>query len=79
MKPHQESEMQQVWNSFEWLYREKLEAIDHLTRQMIREMNYSGVSMAQIRRFVPVAFKQLWDQVASEQEGKTPERRRGTP
>ncbi|BBI32017.1 hypothetical protein [Cohnella abietis] len=70
------NDMQEVWNSFEWLYREKLQSLDNMTRQMIGEMQKTGLNLTQIRRFVPKAFADLYNQVAQENRDKNKEGKR---
>lgn len=67
---HVHAEMQEVWDSFEWLFREKLESMDSMTRTMIREMQMTGANLTQIRRFIPQRFSGLWESVADEGERK---------
>lgn len=70
------SNMAEVWESFEHLYRHKLEELDHMTRQMMNEMTYSGCDREAIARFVRQSFADLWESVATEQDQRTPDRRR---
>lgn len=74
---HPRSNTVEVWDSFEWLFRQKLEQLDFMTRQMMYEMSYKGCDHEAIARFVQERFARLWEQVAAEQEEETPERRRG--
>jgi hypothetical protein len=70
MNRHRSKEIQEVWDSFEWLYREKLESLDYLTRQMIKEMEATGADIRTVRSFVPKKFAGLWQTVSQEREGK---------
>lgn len=70
MNKHRHTDMQDSWESYEYLFREKLESLDNLTRSMIKDMQAAGTNMTQIRRFVPGKFQQLWDEVAERQEEK---------
>jgi hypothetical protein len=70
---YRRKDMQEVWDSFEWLYREKLQSLDSMTRQMIGEMQMTGLNLTQIRRFVPKAFADLYNQVAKENRDKNKE------
>lgn len=72
---YRHSNMQDVWDSFEWLYRQKLEELDHMTRQMIREMSYPGCDVVRIHEFVREQFADLWENVARQQEELTPDPR----
>lgn len=68
MSRYRHGSIEAVWASYEWLIKEKLEALDHLTRQMYTEMQLSGASKEVIEQFVPAAFSSLWERVALEQE-----------
>lgn len=61
-------EAAEIWESFEWLYRDKLQQLDHLTRYMLREMSLCNVPLRISRPFVREKFRQLWLDVAREQE-----------
>lgn len=71
------SNMEEVWESFEWLYRDKLEQLDHMTRQMIYEMSYKGCDVERIHQFIRERFAELWEAVAREKEEQMPQRIRG--
>lgn len=70
------SNMVEVWSSFEWLFREKLEQLDAMTRQMMDEMLYKGCDQEAVQRYVQHQFAALWAQVAAEEEERMPERKR---
>lgn len=65
---HIPSSIVEVWDSYEWLVRRKLEELDHLTRQMYKDMQMTRSKQEDIREFIPMAFAELWDNVAEEQE-----------
>lgn len=67
---------QETLESYEWLYREKLESLDHLTRQMWRDLQQAGVPASKVRSVIQKFFAQLWNQVAQEQEEQAKYRRR---
>lgn len=67
---YQAKDMNEVWESWEYLFRELLESLDNKTRKMISEMQMLDVNMTLIRRYVPERFEELWHQVAAEQEEK---------
>ncbi|WP_042165569.1 hypothetical protein [Paenibacillus gorillae] len=61
--------VQEVWDSFEWLIREKLEGLDHLTRQMYTEMQLaSGRNSKDVRASIEYLFADLWENVAAVEE-----------
>jgi hypothetical protein len=45
-------EMEDIYNSYEWLIREKLEQLDWLARNMFKEMDAFRIPMTEAKRFV---------------------------
>lgn len=70
MSRHRCKDIEEVWDSFEWLYREKLESLDNLTRSMIKEMEDTGADYRTVRKYVPKKFEELWANVSELQEQK---------
>ncbi|QHT60649.1 hypothetical protein GXP70_12335 [Paenibacillus lycopersici] len=62
--------MEEVWLSFEWLLRSKLEELDHLSRQLYKDMQSAGAKPADIEAFLPGAFSELWSRVAAAEDSK---------
>jgi hypothetical protein len=52
--------------SYEWLYRDKLESLDHLTRQLWRDLVHAGVRSSEVRDVISDYFAGIWEQVAEE-------------
>ncbi|MBO9596200.1 MAG: hypothetical protein J7559_00025 [Cohnella sp.] len=67
---YQHKDMDEVWESWEFHFKELLEKLDHKTRRMISDMQTLHVNMTLIRRYVPKKFEELWERVAAEQEEK---------
>lgn len=63
-----EREMKGIWESYEWLYKEKLIQLDNMTRNMIREMSLFSVPPDMREEFVRQQFKRIWLEIAKEQE-----------
>lgn len=64
--------MVEVWESWEHRLKEKLEGIDHITREMFKEMVFTRTASSDnIRNFLQEHFAMLWEQVAAEQEVKS--------
>lgn len=78
MSHHYPKSIMEVWNSYEWLIKEKLEALDHYARCMFREMAgvRSGASNQEIRVAMGELFAELWEQVAEEQDSQAKYKRR---
>ena len=64
------SQMRQSWESFEWLIKDKLIELDNMTRAMMREMQYCGVTLSLMNEYIPKQFARLWEEVAAEQSEK---------
>jgi len=75
MSRYQYKEAREVLESYEWLYREKLEELDVLTRKMWRDLQTARTPKAQIPVMIGEFFRELWVQVAEEQEQKAKYRR----
>ena len=59
---------QEALESFEWLFREKLEQLDHLTRCLWADLADVGVREKDIPKVISEWFSELWREVAEEQE-----------
>lgn len=59
---------QEVLESFEWLFREKLEELDQMSRNMWRDLFYARVPSDQIQPIIQQFFAELWEQVAETEE-----------
>ncbi|AZN43376.1 hypothetical protein [Paenibacillus albus] len=70
MTRYRHGSVDQVWGSYEWLVRTKLEELDHLSRQIYKDMQLSGASKAHIEMFLHESFENLWKRVAVEEEAK---------
>jgi len=68
--------MEEVWDSYEWLLKSKLEEIDYMTRKMFQEMQFVRAKNDDIRAFLHQRFAELWERVADEQEAQAKFRRR---
>ena len=70
--------IEEVWDSYEWLMKSKLEEIDHMTRQMFKEIQaLKKLKEPEIRKFLSERFAALWNQVAEEQEALQRKERKG--
>jgi hypothetical protein len=58
-----QEEMEEIYKSYEWLFRERLEQLDVLARNMFSEMGTFGVPKAQCDSFVQDKFKILANEV----------------
>ncbi|MGN7359969.1 MULTISPECIES: hypothetical protein [unclassified Paenibacillus] len=75
-----EREMKHTWNSFCWLYKEKLQELDHMTRRMLAEMSALQIPHEMAREYLEQEFARLWNEVAEEEDkryGKNGKRKRG--
>lgn len=70
MNRHYPQSIKEVWESYEYLLKQRLEQMDHLAREMYKEMAMlRSAKPALIREFMELEFAKLWEQVAEEQEG----------
>lgn len=65
-----QTEMESIWNSFEWLIKDKLISIDNNARAMIAEMKTMSVPRDMMMEFLPRKYAELERQVIEEQERK---------
>jgi hypothetical protein len=54
-----QDEMEDIYQSYEYLFREKLEAMDYMARKMFSEMGLFGVPKALCDTYVQEKFKTL--------------------
>jgi len=73
---HYPPSVEEVWSSYEWLVKSKLEELDHMARCIYREMMYARSKPEMVRQLMAERFAELWECVAEEQEQKTKYRRR---
>lgn len=71
------SEMKAIWNSFEWLMKDKLVSLDNMTRAMTSEMKTMGVTNKMIDEYLPEQFKRVWNEVIEEQAERYGEKLKG--
>ena len=69
-------EMQEVWNSFEYLIRDDLERLGFRIRAMQSEIQCIGVRKEDMNHFIQERFWHLWEEVAKEQSEKYDRRKR---
>lgn len=62
-----EKNMGHVWDSWEWLLKEKLTSIDNMARNMITEMKLVGATEEMLGEFLPQQFELLKQQVVATQ------------
>lgn len=65
-----QNEMKGIWNSFEWLLKEKLIALDNNARAITSEMRTMGVPAEMAQLFLSEQFKRLSAEVIAEQSTK---------
>lgn len=58
MNRHYPKSVAEVLESYEFLLKDKLRDIDHMTRQMFRDLQLTGQSNQQIREMLTQSF---WD------------------
>lgn len=75
MSRHYPQSLEEVWESFEWLLKDELRKIDHMTRKMFLAMQMARGSNEQIYAFIGQQFADLWEQVTAEEEQKSKYRR----
>ncbi|WP_256846868.1 hypothetical protein [Paenibacillus sp. Pae108] len=63
-------EMKSIWDSFEWLLKEKLIGLDNNARAINYEMRTMGVPENMAEAFVAEQFKRLSQEVIAEQRAK---------
>lgn len=63
-----ESSMELVWESFEWLLKEKLTSIDDITRRMVYELTAAGANQAMIVDYLLKQFELLKRQIVAQQD-----------
>ena len=77
MNRHYPETLHEVWESYEGMLKDKLRSIDHMARQMFKEMALTrSANNEKIRNFLHDHFAMLWEQVAAEEEVKTKRRER---
>ncbi|MCR8633461.1 hypothetical protein [Paenibacillus radicis (ex Xue et al. 2023)] len=54
-----QTEMENIYQSFEWLLRERLEQLDALSRKMCNEMSACGISQALYLPYIQIKVKNL--------------------
>ncbi|RED54773.1 hypothetical protein [Cohnella lupini] len=75
MNRHIPKSGKEVFESYEWLFREKLESLDHLTREMWKELRWVGVPTKKIPEVIGEFFAYLWEDVADKAEKEAKYRR----
>lgn len=65
-----EREMVQIFGSWRWLIKKKLEELDYMTRQMQKEMQCQYISGKISGHYIANEFATLWEEVALEQSQK---------
>jgi len=69
--------LEEVWESFEWLIKERLRDLDNMARRMFTDMQATHTAdNEKIRAYMQEQFALVWEQVAAEQEVKTKRRER---
>ncbi|KIL35137.1 hypothetical protein SD71_16020 [Cohnella kolymensis] len=63
---HYHSEMEDIYQSYEWLIRDKLEQLDHLARKMCADMGTAGFSHANYTFFIQQKVKELVAEIIRE-------------
>jgi hypothetical protein len=58
-----QAEMEEIYESYEWLIKERLEQLDVLARNMFSEMGTFGIPKVQCDSFVQEKFKILANEV----------------
>lgn len=66
-----QEEMADIFNSYEWLIRERLIKIDQLARSMFAEMATFGIPHQVAREYSQKRFMELVESVAREGDGKS--------
>lgn len=75
MNRHYPETLHEVWESYEWLLKSKLQELDHMARQMFKSMQATNAANNdKIRRFMQEMFAALWEQVAAQEEVKAKRR-----
>lgn len=69
-------EMEEIWDSFEWILRKKLESLGHNIWTMRQEMKIIGVTDSMLAEFLPRQIKSLIREVIREQEKEYKGKRR---
>lgn len=62
-----QSEMRSIWDSFEWILKDKLISLDNNARAITSEMRTMGVPAEMAREFVAERFMKLCSDVVTEQ------------
>jgi vacuolar-type H+-ATPase subunit D/Vma8 len=62
------NQMQNTWNSFSWLLKDKVDQLDHLMFKMYQESRTLGVTEEYYKEFVNTNMYHLIDSVAAERE-----------
>lgn len=65
-----EREMKYQWESFRWLFKEKLTEMDFMTRRMMAEMSSLRIPREMVTEFVQQEFARLWQEVLAEENTK---------
>lgn len=69
--------LKESWEGWKPRFKQKLEELDYLSRQVFKDVQHAGISNDDIRDFLQQKFAELWNQVAEEQENQTKYRREG--
>lgn len=75
MSRHYPPGIEEVWDSYEWLLKSKLEEIDYMARLMFQEMQFTRTDNNTIRDYMQERFAELWEYVASHEEENYKHRR----
>lgn len=61
---------QEVFESYEWLMREKLTELDRMARRIDYDLEILSIRPADRQKMVQKFFTELWQQVAATEEAK---------
>lgn len=62
---------QEVLQSYDWLFREKLESMDALARSLYTDLSVALVPKDQIASIMQQYFAEIWEAVAEKEEKKS--------
>ncbi|BBI32458.1 hypothetical protein [Cohnella abietis] len=63
---HVHNSAQEVWESYEWLIRQRLEDLDNLSREMFKDMRLARINTNVAYHVISQSFADLWAEVAEE-------------
>lgn len=70
MKAAKQREMQEIFESWNYRMFEKVQALDHIIRQITREMNMFGIPVEEQNKYLQAQLVDMLEQIA-EQKQKT--------